>query len=204
MTFEKMAFAQFARLRMKVLPKFGFKNNFIQTGLEADDIIAAIVQNYEPPEKFIIVSSDNDLYQLLSPTVSMFSNKSKKMMTVESFTKKWGIAPELWPMVKQIAGCTSDTVKGVVGIGEKKAIQFLLGTLKEHTKGYKSIIDGKDIIDRNEALVVLPFKGTKVPNIVEEETFYLANFIEITDEYGFRSFQQIESLDQWVTQFGMI
>ena len=200
--FEKFAFKQFIELRMKVLPKFGFKNNFIQTGLEADDIIAAITQNYD--QEFIIISADQDLYQLLTPKVSMFSSKSKKITTDKSFTEKWRVLPEEWVMTKQIAGCRSDTVGGIANVAEKTAIKFMKNELGKHTKAYNNIVQGSTIIERNEELVKLPFKGTKIPKIKQDGSFYLANFIEITDEYGFRSMQQPDTINQWIEQFGMV
>lgn len=200
--FEKFAFKQFIELRTKTLPKFGFKNIFIQTGMEADDIIAIITQNYN--REFVIVSGDGDLYQLLKSNVEMYSPKKKKLLTEDSFTQEYEITPKEWVMVKRVAGCRSDKVEGISGIGEKRAIQYIKGTLNEKTKGYQNIINGKDIIDRNKALVELPFEGTKLPKLVDEKQFLLCNFIELTDKYGFRSFQQIEPLNEWITQFEMV
>lgn len=198
----KIAFKQFHELRMKVLPKLGFKNNFIQTGLEADDIIAVVTQNHT--NEFIIISADHDLYQLLTPTVSMYSNKGKKLTTDLSFTEEYGVTPKEWAFVKQIAGCSTDNVKGVETIGEKRAISFIKDTLKHESKWYNTIIKSNEIIERNEALVKLPFEGTKTPEIVIDETFFFANFIEITDEYVFKSMQQVETSNQWITQFEMV
>lgn len=200
--FEKFAFKQFIEIRTKVLPKFGFKNSFIQTGLEADDIIAAITLNY--PNDFIIISGDNDLFQLLRSNVKMFSPKSKKLITTESFREEWGVEPEQWAGVKKIAGCRSDTVQGVEGVAEKRAVQYLKNVANPESKWYKSILDSRDIISRNEALVKLPFEGTKIPTITETEKFYISDFIEITNWYGFRSFQSAETMNDWITHFDMI
>jgi DNA polymerase I len=199
--FEKTAFQQFIELRITTLPLFGFRNNFIQTGMEADDIIAALTQNYK--REFVIISGDGDLYQLLSGHVSMYSPKKKKLVTEKSFIAEYDITPEQWITVKQVAGCRSDKVEGISGIGDKRAIQYIKGTLNEKTKGYQNILAGKDIIDRNEALVKLPFKGTLVPTIKDDATFNLGNFIDLTDKYGFRSFQQPLQLQDWMNQFDM-
>jgi len=199
--FEKFAFKQFIELRTQTIPEFGFKNSFIQTGLEADDIIAAITKNYD--QEFVIISGDGDLYQLLDVHVDMYSPKKKKIYTLKHFKDEYQITPEQWITVKQVAGCRSDTVAGINGVGEKRAIQYIKGTLKEKTKGYQNIIAGQDIINRNEALVKLPFEGTKVPQLVNSETFYLARFFEITDKYGFRSMQQINQMEEWERQFEM-
>ena len=199
--FEKFALKQFIELRTYTLPKFGFKNIFIQTGLEADDIIAAIAHNYN--REFVIVSGDEDLYQLLKNNISMYSPKKKKIFTEHDFTKQYGITPKEWVMVKRIAGCRSDKVIGIDGIGEKRAIQYLKGTLGKNTKGYQNILDGQHIIERNKTLVELPFEGTKIPKLMDKETFSINNFIDLTDKYGFRSFQQISTMNEWVNQFNM-
>ena len=199
--FENFAFKQFMELRIKTLPKFGFKNIFIQTGMEADDIIAIITQNYN--REFVIISGDGDLFQLLKSNVEMYSPKKKKLITEETFTQEYKITPKEWVMVKQIAGCRSDKVDGISGIGEKRAIQYIKGTLGKKTKGYQNILAGQDIINRNKALVELPFEVTELPTLVDDEKFMLHNFIELTDKYGFRSFQQITQLNEWITQFGM-
>ena len=197
--FDKFAFKQFIKLRLYVIPTIGFKNSFIQTGLEADDVIAAITKNYD--RKFIIISGDNDLYQLLSPTVSMYSTRAKKETTQESFSEKWGVPPSKWVKVKQIAGCRSDTVKGIEGVAEKTAIKYLLGELGEKTKAYDRIEKGTKIIERNKTLVELPFEGTKIPKLTDNEILSFAGFIEITNKYGFHSMQQINEVDKWIENF---
>jgi len=170
--------------------------------MEADDLIAAITQNYN--QEFIIISADHDLYQLLSPNVSMYSTKKKKVITEQVFIDEYRVTPEEWIMVKQIAGCTTDNVKGVPTIGEKRAIAFIKKTLRPDLKWYNRIKKNEAMIRQNETLVKLPFEGTVIPKLKSRETFYLANFIEITDEYGFRSMQQIEQLNQWIVNFGMV
>ena len=199
---DKIAYKQFHKLRMKVLPKLGFKNNFIQTGLEANDLIAAITQNYN--HEFIIISGDQDLYQLLSPSVGMYSTKKKKVVIEQDFIEEYKITPEEWVQVKQIAGCTTDNVEGIHTVGEKRAIGHIKKTLKTDSKFYHRIEEGAEIIDRNEALVKLPYEGTKIPKIKQDGPFYFANFIEITDEYGFRSMQQTQTSNEWTTYFGMV
>ena len=56
-------YRQLNEFRMTVLPALGVKNIYIQTGYESDDLIASIVKNNSG--NFIIVTNDNDLYQLL-------------------------------------------------------------------------------------------------------------------------------------------
>ncbi len=201
---HKIAKPQFAELRRKVIPQFGFKNSFIQTGLEADDIIAKITQTYN--DNFIIISADADLYQLLSPTTSMYSPKSKKLTTLKSFTKVYKIMPVQWVKVKQIAGCTSDNVTGIERVGEITAIKYLKNELNKNTKTYQKIVTerGQKLINDNKSLVMLPFAHTKTVKLNWDEQFYMGKFIDMTDKYGFRSMQQVTMMDKWIHCFDMV
>jgi len=59
----KECFRQMDVLRSEIIPDMGFKNSFRQTGLEGDDLIAKIVLDMNNSKhRFIIVSSDQDLY----------------------------------------------------------------------------------------------------------------------------------------------
>ena len=88
------AYEQFSELRDYVLPKFGFKNIYLQTGYEADDVIAKICHENQDDE-IVIVTSDNDLWQLLTPKHYIYDVKKKKNFTDKDFTREWGIDPVL-------------------------------------------------------------------------------------------------------------
>jgi len=199
---ERKAFEQFTKLRKKVLPKFGFRNIFMRAGYEADDVIASICQANED-EEVVIVSVDNDLYQLLSDKHHLFNIRNKKFYRAKDFVEEWGIEPEAWAKVKSIAGCPGDGVPGVPGVGNKKARDYLLGKLPRTGKVYKKIEsnDGQKIIFRNKLLVTLPMPGVGSFDLVENEVFYLKDFLDICDEYGFRSLLAQEQV--WREVFGM-
>jgi DNA polymerase I len=200
---------QFRELRTNILPKIGFKNNFIQTALEADDIIAIlatsihytnqvgkILQDGVPLSNITIVSSDGDLLQCLSKDVDIYSPHSKKMITKESFMKEYGIEPSDWKYVKAMAGCDSDNVKGVKGVGEITAIKFIKDALKGSSSAFQSIAKESKLIKFNEQLVFLPHEKTVVPQIVEDK-FDLREFENICLDLGMRSFLKQEAWQQW-------
>ena len=114
------AFDQFKMLRTEVLPNLGFANVFVQPGYEADDLIAHVVQRF--PDKYIIVSGDEDLYQLLGEdrfiSTMIYQPIKKNLVTTKSFYEKYGIDPVAWSTVKALAGCTSDNVEGIKGVGK--------------------------------------------------------------------------------------
>jgi len=160
---------QLYRLRTNYLPAIGYRNVFWQDGYEADDVIASICQDRPRGEEIVIVASDADLYQLLiQGWVSMWNPQKKQAVTAESFSREWGIDPTMWSDVKAIAGCSSDNVKGVKGVGEKTAVRFLTGKLKDTTKAFAAIVANRDVWERNLHLTRLPFKGTERFELVDD------------------------------------
>lgn len=153
------------RLRDEILPELGYRNIFYQKGYEADDLIARVCLMLSPPDEMVIVSSDKDLYQLISKDVSIWNPIKKIAYTLKSFTTEFGLLPIHWSTVKALSGCTSDGVEGIKGIGEKTAVKFLLGQLKETSKAHQNIANNEEIWRRNLPLVKLPYKGTKIPKI---------------------------------------
>lgn len=151
---------QLDRLRYQYLPALGYSNIAQAEGFEGDDLIAKCVVDYrERTSRIVIVSSDADLFQLLSPSVSIYNPHQDRMRTIASFTKDWGVKPEQWPLVKAIAGCKSDNIKGVPGVAEKTACKYLLGALGQKTDTYKRIQAAQRQIYGNKRLTKLPFPG---------------------------------------------
>lgn len=162
--------SQVKKLKLRYLTDAGFRNVFYQQGYEADDVIASVVKrSLHSQDEAIIVSSDKDLYQLLSPRVRIWPPSAKQFVTVESFTNKYGISVEQWVEVKAMAGCVSDDVKGIPGIGEITAAKFLQGLVKQRSKTYDKIISGLPIRDRNLPIVKLPYPGTVTFEIRPDE-----------------------------------
>jgi len=161
--FEQEFRRQMKKLRRNYLPEIGYKNVFVQKGYEGDDIIASVCKNLPRDDEAIIITSDQDMYQLLSPRVRMYNGTSYPLVTAKSFKKKYGIYPKQWIDVKTLAGCSTDEVPGIKGVGEITAIKYILGTLKETTKVYKRIKD--EALEQSllvRSLVCIPFAGTKV------------------------------------------
>jgi 5'-3' exonuclease len=191
---------QFTTLRFQILPRIGFVNNFIQTGVEADDIIAMITKSilkpFEDHDQYVIVSVDNDLYQLLSPNVSMFNPKTKKLYTGDDFVKEFRIQPSDWPKVKALAGCDGDNVKGISGVGIKTAIKWFNGEFKEGKMADTiSTLSTKTYL-KNLPLVILPH-GRTTPIRLFEDEFSFKCFEDVCMEYGLKSFLKKGNYEKW-------
>lgn len=153
---------QMKKLRTTYLPMIGFKNVFVQKGYESDDIIASICDRLQPLNEAVVVSSDHDLYQCISHNVSLYNPQTGKVLTLQGFKKQFGIEPVRWGLVKSFAGCSTDNVPGIRGVGEKTAIKYIRAQLNPDSKVYKAITSPEGIVirERNSELVVLPLKGT--------------------------------------------
>ena len=203
------AFPQFTELRKEILPKLGFPNNFMQPGYEADDLIAKIVRTNasntsENRTKYIITSSDDDLLQLIDDCI-IYNLGKDRIITEDDLLAEYGVTPSQWVEVKKIAGCKSDTVPGVPGVGEITAVKYLTGRLKPESKKYQAIeLHGtKELYARKEWLVKLPLPGTKLPNI-RQSKFSKKELVKLCDELGFTRLRNDPvKLDDWSFYFGV-
>ncbi len=195
---QKKGFDQFNVIREEIIPLMGFKNNYSQEGYEADDLIATTVMYHK--KDFIIITADADMYQLLD-FAKMWNPKTKKFYTYEKFWKEWGVAPEEWIKIKSLAGCTSDTIPGLVGIGEKTAAKYLRNELKATTKAYATLIKGKEVLTKNKKLVELPFPYTKINTIVPNELNFDRFIQDICYKYSFDSFLVSRNYLKWENFF---
>lgn len=185
---DNSCYKQFNTLKSIILPELGFPSYF-QEGYEADDLIASIVNNNV--DSFIIISTDSDLYQLLTPFVSIYM---KEHYTLENFKNDYGIPVEQWVKVKAIAGCPTDNIRGVDGVAEKTACKYLRKELSVKSKAFQSIQEGRRIKEFNLPLVTLPFQGT--PDIIlnEPKSHSLDKYLHYCGKYGFNSLLEKEYL----------
>lgn len=177
---------QVTQLRRDYLPEIGYNNILCQRGLEADDMVAAAVNSLGVKDRAVIVSADQDLYQLLTPSVSMWQPQKRTLVTYKSFMRTWGIRPQQWADVKAFSGCKSDNIEGIKGVGELTAARWLLGQLKENSKAYDRICKGMEIYIRNKPIVTLPFTETRPVQLVPD-TISADAWQRITKTLGMKS-----------------
>lgn len=196
---KKQGYKQFDTLRKEILPDMGFKNVYMQKGYEADDLIATTVEYHE--RDFTIITADQDMYQLLD-FADMWNPTSKKLYTYDDFVENWGILPEKWIVIKSLAGCSSDNIRGISGVGEKTAAKYLRKELKPTTNTYKKIKSKvTDLLNVNTQLVKLPFKGTNIYKI-QNNVLDFDKFIQNTCyRYSFDSFLNDKYWLKWENFF---
>lgn len=180
---------QIDKLRTDYLPGLGYKNVFWQSGYEADDVMASVALNTPEEDRVILVSGDEDLYQLLNYRVAVYHPKPKELVTARVFKAEYGIHPEEWVKVKALAGCGTDDVEGVEGVGEKTAIAwFTHKPLRQ--KGLEARINKFVRSGRwgeNMLMVTLPYPGTKAFRPESDEGKDPAAWDLLCDRLGIRS-----------------
>jgi DNA polymerase-1 len=183
-------------LRDEVLEAIGFNNVLSFPGYEADDVIAAVCKQFALEDSFrseakrrsvVMVTSDEDMWQLLRPAVTQWNPVTKTLMTIEAFQAMYGVHPERWAEVKAIAGCDGDDIKGIHGIGEKTAAKYLADRLPPTHKAFQAITRKKNIgngWDANLALTRLPLPG--LPKRIElyEDQVTRKRWKTVTAEFG--------------------
>ena len=193
------AYKSFKALRRKILPAMGFKDSHVQRGLEADDIIAEVVKGQRG--NFVIVSADEDLFQLLANNVRMYNPSKKKMMTYSRFREEFFIRPTDWARAKCLMGCKTDNVPGIQWIGQVFATKYIRGILTWKGQAYKRIKAGEaEALERNWPLIALPHPKTR-PIKRLDNVLDLAGFTAVCWEYGLKSFMQKDRLAEWKEMF---
>lgn len=197
---RKIIRAQIGELVNKWSGILGFKI-LVEEGLEADDIMASLSEDLASRGYFVVCSTtDNDLWQIIKDNVVIWHNKRKEVIDKHWLMEEKGVTPEEWALVKEIAGCSTDGVPGIKGVGETTAIKFIKGQLKPSSKTYKKIVSpkGQFIRERNRKLVKLPFKKVTY-DITNLSPASLQGFKALCNEYGFKSL--LEKVPLWKSVF---
>ncbi|MGH3900342.1 MAG: 5'-3' exonuclease [Pseudonocardiaceae bacterium] len=94
---------------------------------EADDVIASLV-TAQPAREHLIMSTDKDFYQLLSPRVSVLNTQrrvDRRRVHPAEVRDKHGVLPHQWCDYRALTGDKSDNIPGIRGIGDKTAARLL-------------------------------------------------------------------------------
>lgn len=99
---------------------------FAHEGFEADDVIATVVRVGQAAGlRTVVVSSDKDLLQLVTDTVSVWDPMKDIVYGPEETEAKLGVRPERVRDYLALVGDTSDNVPGVKSVGPKTALALL-------------------------------------------------------------------------------
>jgi DNA polymerase I len=105
-----------------------------QVGLEADDLIGTLARKAEGGGlDVVIVTSDKDMFQLLTPAVRIYDPVKDKWFGEAECRERFGVEPARVVEIMGLMGDSVDNIPGVKGIGEKTATKLItqFGTIEE-------------------------------------------------------------------------
>ena len=151
---------------------------------EADDVIGYVIRNMCKEDKFVIVSSDKDYYQLLSKRVIQWSPGQKKYITPKTLIERYGISAVNFCTARCFIGDKSDALPGVGRAGftslSKRfdelsrndffSVEDLIASAsekieKKSLKIYENILENASIAKRNWRLMYLDTKNLSADQI---------------------------------------
>ena len=137
------------------------------SGVEADDVIATLVNKAkEKNYKAVVSSLDKDLMQLVEdPHTTIMNTMTHQIFTEEKVFDKFGVQPNQIRDMLALVGDTSDNIPGVPKVGQKTAAKWLnqyknLDGIKANAESIKGVV-GENLrnsladLDRNVELVSL-------------------------------------------------
>lgn len=114
------------RFLKDALPFFGVEQAW-NPQEEADDVIASIVKtSKDPSERFVIVSTDRDYWQLVDERVALLippakSGGEEKTYTPDTLRSEFGLEPSQMVAMRSLCGDVSDCIVGIMGFGPGQA-----------------------------------------------------------------------------------
>ena len=116
---------------------------------EADDLIATLQQRLRRTgRRFVVVSNDKDLAQLVGEDTDYLDFAKDERMGPAEVRGKLGVVPERVPDLLGLAGDPVDDIPGVAGVGRKSAVALL-----EHLGDLDAIYADLDAVE------ALPVRG---------------------------------------------
>lgn len=146
---------------------------------EGDDFIAYYVNHKKPEEKIVIVSADQDLTQLISPTVSIYNRITKTYIKYSNFQRLKGFPVENVLVKKIFCGDTSDNIGNIRGLSENRLME-LMPEIAERPVTVEEVIErAKEKIEerKKEKKKPLQWHENIVNGVSNKE--YNGNFYEI-------------------------
>lgn len=149
---------------------------------EGDDLIAYYVLNKRPADKVVIMSTDEDLTQLISEDVCVYNTIQKKAYSNKNFKELKGYPYQNVLIKKIFCGDASDNIGKIDGVSEERLFE-LIPEAKERP------VSVEEIRERAKVLVEERIKDKKKPykwheNIVSgySKKNYDGDFYEINEK----------------------
>jgi DNA polymerase-1 len=138
-------------------------------GYEADDLLASLIRTYQNTSdlSLSLFSSDKDLKQVLTDGVSIVDPVKDQAYQKTDFLTEFGFEPPYIVDYLSLLGDVADNVKGVPGIGDKKALYLI--------QKYQTLENIYDHLDELDASMVRVLTAGKESAFVSKSLIQLAH-----------------------------
>jgi DNA polymerase-1 len=146
--------------------------------LEADDAIAYVCRHV--PGIVTIVSTDNDMAQLVAEDVQLYSPIKKVLIDVHNFNEHFPVPLDKYLTYKSIMGDASDNIAGLPGYGKVKAKRLAenynaaFAALPELLQSLQ--LHNMRMMDLNQGLIEHPEEKTCYEQQLQKCNIYLNPF----------------------------
>lgn len=198
--------------------------------MEADDVIAFFshyLYKENPLNEVCIMSSDRDFFQLVNDRIHVFSPIKKKHYFINEVTQEFNCSPDNYLIYKCFLGDSSDNIKGVHGVGEKKIVSLfpdmlISGTVTlndiyavceeppSNSVLYDRILNSKHILDINYKIMDL--SNPLLSQAQEEHLLHeLVTHPKDLRKYDFLKLWHLDKMndaitriDEWINLFSVL
>lgn len=165
---------------------------------EADDVLGMISKfTTEKNMDMIIISSDRDLYQLISDTTFIHSPRVKDLIDNTWLMDNYKLTPDQWIDLKILQGDRSDNIPGIQGIGEITALKLMqqFGSIDNIYANLNTLKPSlKDLLERGRE--ILPLTRELVTIITDYAKIELtASMLERREVFSDDVYRLLEELE---------
>jgi DNA polymerase I len=148
---------------LDIFKQLEFSNIVNLPTYEADDLIGCYCQHRtEGDPSYVMVSTDKDLYQLLSFDQVVLYDPIQKMTKSEHWLERvHHMTPGEYLKTRALIGDPTDNIAGIKTIGPQTALRYVRG-LSIKDKRYRTIREGIKTFNLNLLLMELPYKNLKI------------------------------------------
>ena len=151
--------------------------------MEADDLIASLAYLYKEDNKVYISSFDSDFFQLIDNNVSIirYKGKNSKIIDEPTFINDFNFKPNTYVFYKSLVGDNADNIKGIPGIGKKRAT-----TIVNSCSNFDDLINkASELLPKKIALTINDEKDKFLVNNKIISLTYKAQIIYDLNDFGF-------------------
>lgn len=173
-------------------------------GVEADDLISIFCGFLKKQhDSTVIYSADGDFHQLYCQSVMIFDPK-KEMLGDPDFRAKWNVPLNKIVLKKALVGDSSDNIKGVPQIGEKRAsivcaylgIRYDKATPSDPGHSYRVFVERDDYGEKDGKWVEHAMEHKRLIN----RNIELMRLPRRWEESHYSDEQALDAMEQWLTK----